>query len=264
MPFVEVNGTILHYRFDGPEKGPVVMLSNALASDLTMWEFQIPALVEAGFRVLRYDSRGHGHSAVPEGPYSIELLTADAVDLMDALGLEKVHFCGLSKGGMIGQMLGSQYGDRLISLTLSSTAAYMAPKEIWDERIETVRKGGMAVVVDATLDRWFTKAAQIHLASSVEKVRHLILNTPVEGFCACCAAIRDMDQREAIGAVFTPTLVMVGEHDSGTPISAAKYIQQGIASSALTIIPDAAHFVHMEQSSIFNQALLEFIKKNTI
>jgi len=264
MPFAEVNGTTLHYRFDGPEQGPVVMLSNALASDLTMWEFQVPALVEAGYRVLRYDSRGHGQSAVPEGPYSIELLAADAVGLMDGLGLEKVHFCGLSKGGMIGQMLGSRYGDRLISLTLSSTAAYMAPKEIWDERIETVRKGGMAVVVDVTLDRWFTKAGQMHLASSVEKIRRVILNTPVKGFCACCAAIRDMDQRETIRTVFTPTLVMVGEHDSGTPVSAAEYIHQGITSSSLTIIPDAAHFVHMEQSSMFNHALLEFLQKNTI
>jgi 3-oxoadipate enol-lactonase len=212
--------------------------------------------------VLRYDSRGHGHSAVPEGPYSIELLTADAVGLMDTLGLEKVHFCGLSKGGMIGQMLGSQYGERLISLTLCSTAAYMGPKEIWNERIETVRKSGMAVVVDATIDRWFTKAGQTHLSSSVEKVRRVILNTPVEGFCACCAAIRDMDQRETIRTVFTRTLVMVGENDSGTPVSAAEQIHHGITSSALTIISDAAHFVHMEQSSIFNHALLEFIKIN--
>ena len=264
MPFADINGTRLHYCFDGPEQGPVVMLSNALASDLTMWEFQVPALVEAGYRVLRYDSRGHGHSAVPDGPYSIELLAADAVSLMDGLGLDKVHFCGLSKGGMIGQMLGTQYGDRLISLTLSSTATYMAPKEIWDERIETVRKDGMAVVVDATIDRWFTKADQKNLASSVEKVRRVILNTPVEGFCACCAAIRDMDQRETIRNVITPTLVMVGEYDSGTPVSAAEYIHQKITSSSLTIIPEAAHFVHMERSSIFNRTLLEFIKKNTI
>ena len=263
MPFVEVNGTTLHYRFDGPEKGSVVMLSNALASDLTMWEFQIPVLVESGYRVLRYDSRGHGHSAVPDGPYSIELLAADAVGLMDAFDLKKVHFCGLSKGGMVGQMLGTQYGDRLISLTLSSTAAYTAPKKIWDERIETVRKGGMAGVVDATIDRWFTKTGQRHLAPSVEKVRRVILNTPVKGFCACCAAIRDMDQRETIRAVFTPTLVIVGEHDSGTPVSAAEYIHQGITSSVLTIIPNAAHFVHIEQSSIFNHALLEFIKESS-
>jgi 3-oxoadipate enol-lactonase len=259
MPFAEVNKTTLHYHFDGPAKGPVVMLSNALASDLTMWEFQVPALIEAGYRVLRYDSRGHGHSAVPEGPYSIEMLTTDAVGLMDVLGLEKVHFCGLSKGGMVGQMMGSQHGDRLNSLTLSSTAAYMAPREIWNERIETVRKGGMAVVVDATIDRWFTKAGQTRLTSSIEKVRSVILNTLVKGFCACCAAIRDMDQREIIRTVSTPTLVMVGENDSGTPVSAAKQIHQGITSSALTIIPNAAHFVHMEQSSIFNHALLEFI-----
>ena len=264
MPFADINGTRLHYCFDGPEQGPVVMLSNSLASDLAMWEFQVPALVEAGYRVLRYDSRGHGHSAVPEGPYSIEMLTADAVSLMDGLGLDKVHFCGLSMGGMIGQMMGTQYGDRLISLTLSSTAAYMAPKEIWDERIETVRKGGMAVAADATIDRWFTKAGQTNLESSVEKVRHVILNTPVEGFCACCAAIQDMDQRETICNVITPTLVIVGEHDSGTPVSAAEHIHKRITSSSLTIIPEAAHFVHMEQANIFNQALLEFLKNNTL
>ena len=264
MPFADINGTIIHYCFDGPEQGPVVMLSNSLASDLAMWTFQVPVLVEAGYRILRYDTRGHGQSAVPEGPYSIEMLTTDAVGLLDGLGLNKVHFCGLSMGGMISQMLGTQYGNRLISLTLSSTAAYMAPKEIWDERIETVRKGGMAVVADATIDRWFTKAGQTNLVSTVEKVKRVILNTPVEGFCACCAAIRDMDQRETIRNVITPTLVMVGQNDAGTPVSAAEHIHKRITSSLLTIIPDAAHFVQMEQSSIFNQALLEFLKKNTL
>jgi 3-oxoadipate enol-lactonase len=259
MPFAEVNKTTLNYRFDGPESGPVIMLSNSLAADLTMWEFQVPALVQAGYRVLRYDSRGHGHSGVTEGPYSMELLAEDAIGLMDALGLEKVHFCGLSKGGMVGQMMGTKYGDRLISLTLSSTAAHMAPKEIWDERIATVRKNGMAVVADATVDRWFTKAGQTRLASQVENIRGVILNTPVEGFCGCCAAIRDMDQRETVRTVSTRTLVMVGEQDSGTPVSAAELIHKGIASSILKIIPDAAHFVHMEQSRVFNTALLEFI-----
>lgn len=264
MPFADVNGTTLHYRFDGPGQGPVVMLSNALAADLTMWEFQVPALAGAGFRILRYDTRGHGQSAVPEDPYAMEMLTADAVGLMDALGLEKVHFCGLSMGGMIGQMLGSQHEERLRTLTLCSTAAYMTPRKMWDERIETVRKSGMSVVVDATIDRWFTKAGQTGLASSIEQVRRVILNTPVQGFCGCCAAIRDMDQRETIRSVSTPTLVMVGEHDSGTPVSAAEYIHRRITGSTLTIISDAAHFAHMERSDIFNQALLEFIKKDAI
>ena len=261
MPFVDVNGTNLHYRFDGDEHGPTVMLSNSLASDLTMWDLQIPALVEAGYRVLRYDSRGHGQSAVPEGPYSIELLTADAVGLMDVLGLEKVHFCGLSKGGMVGQMLGTQHADRLISLMLCSTSAHIYPREIWQERIDTVRESGMEAVVEATIDRWFTKEGQKRLPSEVEKVRRMILNTPTEGFCACCAAIRDMDQRESIKAISTTVLVVVGEHDPGTPVSAAKLIHERIAPSELQIISDAAHFVNVEQKSRFNNILLGFLKE---
>lgn len=260
MPLMEVNGTTLHYRFDGPEHGPIVMLSNSLASDLTMWDLQVPRLVRAGYRVLRYDSRGHGQSAVPEGPYSIEMLTDDAVGLMDALGLGKVHFCGLSKGGMVGQILGTRHSDRLISLTLCDTAAHMPPPEIWDERIRSVPKSGMAGVVDATIDRWFTKAGQERLPAEVEKVRQVILTTPVEGYCACCAAIRDMDQRESIRAITTPTLVIVGEQDPATPVQAARLIHERIAGSELVILPEAAHFVNVEQVEAFNDALLGFLR----
>lgn len=261
MPFVESNGTTLNYRFDGPAQGPVVMLSNSLASNLTIWEFQVPALVDSGYRVLRYDSRGHGLSAVPEGPYSIELLTADVIGLMDSLGLEKVHFCGISMGGMVGQTLGTRYGDRLISLVLCSTSAHIAPREIWDERIETVRKHGMGAVADATIDRWFTKDGQERLHEEVEKIRQMILNTSIDGFCACCAAIRDMDQRKSIRTITTQTLVVVGEKDLGTPVSAAELIHERIPFSALRVLSDAAHFLHMEQASAFNHELLEFLKK---
>ena len=264
MALVDVNGTTLHYRFDGPEHGQVVMLSNSLASDLTMWDIQIPALVEAGYRVLRYDNRGHGQSAVTVGPYSIEMLAVDAVGLMDALGLDKVHFCGLSMGGMVGQMLGARHGDRLISLALCATSAHIAPREIWNERIETVWKNGMDAVADATIDRWFTKVGQERLQAEVNKVRRMILNTPVDGFCACCAAIRDMDQRESIRAISTRALVVVGEHDPGTPVSAAELIHERISSSELRVISDAAHFINVEQASVFNNVLLEFIEKNSI
>ncbi|MEE8551930.1 MAG: 3-oxoadipate enol-lactonase [Desulfobacterales bacterium] len=260
MALIDVNETTFHYRFDGPEHGPVVMLSNSLASDLSMWNIQIPALVEAGYRVLRCDSRGHGQSAVTVGPYSIEMLAADAVGLMDALGLGKVHFCGLSMGGMVGQMLGTRHGDRLISLSLCATSAHIAPREIWDERIETVRKNGMDAVADATIDRWFTKAGQERLQSEVNKVQRMILNTPVDGFCACSAAIRDMDQRETIRVISTRTLVVVGEHDPGTPVSAAELIHERITSSKLRVISDAAHFINVEQASVFNNILLEFIE----
>ena len=263
MPLLNVNGTTLHYRIDGPEHGPVVMLSNSLASDLTMWDLQIPELVENGYRVLRYDSRGHGRSALPEGPYSIELLTDDAVGLMDALGLDKVHFCGLSMGGMVGQMLATRYADRLVSLTLSSTSAHIGPREIWDERIELVRESGMNAVADATIDRWFTKAGQKRLPAEVEKVRQMILNAPAAGFCACCVAIRDMDQRESIRAISTQTLVVVGEHDPGTPVAASELIHGRITASKMKIIPDAAHFVNVEQAAAFNSVLFEFLEANT-
>jgi 3-oxoadipate enol-lactonase len=260
MPLADVNGTTLHYRFDGPGPGPVVMLSNSLASTLAMWDHQVPALVDAGFRVLRYDHRGHGQSAVPAGPYSIELLAADAAGLIDKLGLDKIHFCGLSMGGMVGQMLGARYGGRLISLALCATAAYMPPPEIWEERIEAVRENGMGALVDGIIDRWFTPAGQERLQIEVAKVREMILNTPVDGFCACCEAIRDMDQRESLRAVSTRSLVMVGEQDMGTPVSAAEFIHERIAASRLRVIADSAHFVHVEQSGMFNDFLLEFLK----
>ena len=260
MPLVDANGIKLNYRLDGPEQGTVVMFSNSLASALSMWDLQVSPLVEAGYRVLRYDSRGHGDSEIPAGPYSMEMLTADALGLMDALGFKKVHFCGLSMGGMVGQMLGTRHGDRLISLTLSSTAAHMPPRESWDERIETVRENGMDAVVDATIDRWFTKPGQERLVSEVEKIRRLILQTSTEGFCAACAAIQNMDQRDSIRGISTRTLVIVGEEDPGTPVSAAEFIHRRIPSSGLKVIPDGAHLVNVEQSKVFNESLLEFIE----
>jgi 3-oxoadipate enol-lactonase len=211
--------------------------------------------------VLRYDTRGQGGSAVPPGPYSLEVLSEDAVGLMDALGLERVRFCGLSMGGMVGQVLGSRHPGRLISLTLSSTAAIISPREIWDERIETVRGSGMESVADATINRWFTKPGQDRMPYEIEKVRRVIMNTPVDGYCACCAAIRDMDLRDSLKAISTRVLVLVGEQDPGTPVSAAEFIHNRIRSSELKVIPDAAHFVNVEQAGAFNDTLVEFITR---
>ncbi len=264
MPKVSVNGTNLHYRFDGPETGTVVMLSNSLASDLHMWDHQVPALVEAGFRVLRYDSRGHGRSDVPAGPYTFEVLTADALGLIDAFGLTKIHFCGLSMGGMVGQMLGTKHGNRLLSLVLSSTAASMPDTKILEERSVAVRKGGMAVWAGPAIDRWFTKAGQERLSADVERVRKTILRTPVEGFCASSAALCTMDQRESIRDIKTPTLILVGEEDPGTPPASSKFIHERIASSTLQIIPGAAHFVNVEQAGVFNDAVLGFLGRKGV
>ena len=262
MPLIDVNETQIHYHLEGPEQAPVVMLSNSLASNLTMWEEQVPHLVHAGYRVLRYDSRGHGHSAVPQGPYSIEMLTQDAVGLLDGLDLDQVLFCGLSKGGMVGQMLGVRHPERLSALALCSTSAHMGPPETWDERIKAVQTQGMQAVAGPTIDRWFTSAGQKRIPQRIDAVRQMILSTPVQGFCASCEAIRDMDQRESIASIDLPTLVAVGEHDQGTPVSHAQLIHGRIASSELRIIPDAAHMINMEQADIFTGMLLDFFRSN--
>lgn len=262
MASIDVNGISLNYRLDGDDHdAPVVMLSNSLAANLDMWEYQVPALVAGGYRVLRYDTRGHGQSSAPDTPYSIELLAADAVALMDRLGLDKVHFCGLSMGGMTGQMLATRHAERLVSLSLCATAAYMGPADLWNQRIQAARDGGMAAVVDGTLQRWFTPASQIELAARVAKVRTGILTTPVTGFCNCCAAIRDMDQRETIRVISLPTLVLVGAEDPSTPVAAAQLIHERIAGSELVVIPASQHFFNMEKPDEFNTALLRFLRR---
>jgi len=254
-----VSGMNIHYLLEGPESGETVMLSHSLASNLEMWDSQVPALVDAGFRVLRYDTRGHGGSDIPSGPYTMEMLAGDVLGLLDSLGIETVHFCGLSMGGMIGQILGARSPERLISLVLSSTSAHMPPAHLWNERIEAVRKGGMESVADATIDRWFTGKGRKEMPERVKNVKDIIMSTPSEGFCACCEAIRDMDLREVLSGIAVPTLVIVGSLDPGTPVSAAEFISSRIESSRLKVIPDAAHFVNVEHPGAFNDELIGFL-----
>ena len=259
MPTVNVNDATLHYRFDGPENAPAILISNSLASNLAMWDHQIETLLGLGFRVLRYDSRGHGRSEATPGPYGLEMLAEDAVGLLDALGIERASFMGCSMGGMVGQMAGTKHGDRFEKLVLCSTSAYMGGGEVWAARIEAVAKGGMAAVVDATIDRWFTRPGQERIPGDVARIREMILATPREGFIACAHAIAAMDQRESIRAIDRPTLVVVGEHDPGTPPSAAELIHGRIAGSKLVVLEDSAHFCNIEQAGAFNAALEEFL-----
>ncbi len=260
MPSEQVNGTTINYRWDGPENGPVIMLSHSLGYDLTMWDPQVEPLSAAGFRLLRYDHRGHGASAVPDGDYTMDQLADDAFGLMNALGLERIHFCGLSMGGMVGQMLGARHGRRLQSLLLCSTASYMPPKELWDERIQVVGANGLEAVVGATIDRWYTKSGQQRLPGAVAATSSVFVKTSTAGFCSCCAALRDMDLRETIREIAVPTLILVGEHDEGTPVSAARSIHESIVGSRLEILPDAAHLQNIEQANRFNQLILDFLK----
>lgn len=262
MADITLRGVRFHYRLDGPVEGTPLVLSNSLSSNLHMWDAQLPALVAGGWRVLRYDNRGHGASEAVPGPYSIEMLADDVVALLDAVGIERAHFCGLSLGGMVGQVCGVRHAARMRSLTLCDTAAWMGPPELWAGRMAAVAQGGMAALVDGTVDRWITPAGQARLPDAVRAIRAMILATAPDGYLGCCAAIRDMDLREAIRAIELPTHVIVGADDPGTPVSAAEFIQQRIAGSVLTVIPAAAHLANIEQPAAFNAALVGFLDRH--
>jgi 3-oxoadipate enol-lactonase len=259
---VNANGIDINYELSGAEGGPVVMLSHSLACSLVMWQPQL-AVLESAFQVLRFDTRGHGDSDAPAGAYSLELLTADAVGLLDALNLEKVHFVGLSMGGMIGQCLALDYSERLISLALCDTAAIM-PEEtqpIWLQRIEAAKSAGMAGQVDETLERWFRPEYLQLNPPEVEMIRRQILATPVTGYVGCCEALRRLNFLDRLSEIEVPTLIMVGEEDPGTPVAASEAMQARISGSKLVVLPSARHLSNIEQAAAFNKALIEFLRQ---
>jgi 3-oxoadipate enol-lactonase len=260
MPKMEANGIQLYYELTGPADAPVVMLSNSLGTRLEMWDPQMQALTER-YRVLRYDSRGHGRSDAPGGPYTIDMLANDALGLLDALGIERAHFCGLSKGGMVGQVLGAKHGERLITLALCSTSCHMPARQLWEERIRVATEQGMAALADGVVERWFTEAFRREPSIAVDRVRQMILDTPAHGYAGCCAAIRDMDLRELIRGIRVPTLVIVGDKDPATPPKMAEEIQSRIPGAKLELVPDAAHLINIEQDVVFDAALMSLLDR---
>lgn len=257
MPSIDVNGTQINYRVDGPEQAPALLMSNSLGTNLNMWDWQIPDFAQH-FRVVRYDARGHGGSAAPAGPYSIEMLAKDALGLLDALGISRANFCGLSMGGMVGQWIGTNAPERLDRLVLCNTSAHMPPRNLWDARIDAALNKGMDSLVETVVDRWFSKTFQQSNPDDVAKVRAMILTTPGIGYAACCMAIRDMDQRDTIRAVSVPTLVIVGSKDPATPPDHGGLIHERITGSTLATL-DAAHLSNIEARDAFTKTALSFL-----
>jgi 3-oxoadipate enol-lactonase len=258
MPFLDIAGERFHVALDGPEGAPALMLSNSLASNLGMWDLQVPELAKH-FRVVRYDSRGHGQSAAPDRPYSIAELGRDALAILQALNISKAHWCGLSKGGMVGQWLATNAPERFDRVILANTSSHMGPPDVWNTRIATARKGGMAAIADTTIERWFTAGFRGRAADAVAKVKAMILATPVQGYAACCAAIRDMDQRESVRGIKRPVLVIIGKVDPGTTPEMGEQLTASIPG-AKSVTLDAAHFSNVEQSAAFTKAVVDFLK----
>jgi 3-oxoadipate enol-lactonase len=257
---VRVGDIQVNYELAGDAAAPVLMLSHSLGASLEMWEPQIDALA-GRFRVLRYDTRGHGKTDVTKGPYTLQMLAQDAVGLMDALGVDQAHWIGLSMGGMIGQYLVLDHAERFRSLALCDTAAVIPgeAQPLWDERIEAARTSGLEALVAGTMERWFTKPILGKNPPEVQRIRKQFLATPVEGFIGCAEAIRKLNLLDRLAEIKLPTLIVVGEQDPGTPVAAAKAMHERIPNSRLTVVPGAAHLSNVEQSATFNRTLSVFL-----
>jgi len=257
---ITANGISMHYTLNGPASAPVVTLSHSLATNLTMWEPQMSSLA-ARYRVLRYDTRGHGETDAPKGAYSLDLLAEDLRALLGALGIERTHFVGLSMGGMIGQVLALKHPEMLRSLILCDTTSQIPPhaKPMWDDRIRVTETQGMQPHVEPTLGRWFTPSYFEGHADVVERVRTMIRQTKPEGYIGCCHAIKALNLTDQLAAIAVPTLSVVGEDDTGTPVAASRAIHERIKRSALVVLKSASHLSNIEQPEAFNKALLDFL-----
>jgi 3-oxoadipate enol-lactonase len=257
MPFLETSGLRTHYALRGVPDAPVVVLSNSLGTNFAMWDSQLPEL-EKKFRVLGYDTRGHGQSSVTPGPYTIEQLARDALAMLDALKISRVHFCGLSMGGMIGMWLAIHVPGRLHRLVLSSTAPKIGTADTWNTRIDMIRKIGMQAAAPAVIERWLTPDFRARSPQVAAAILHMLENAPQEGYLACCAAVRDFDARESVSSIQTPALVISGTDDPATTPADVRALADGIPGARFLSLP-ASHLSNVEAPEQFNAALLEFL-----
>jgi 3-oxoadipate enol-lactonase len=249
----------LFHRLEGAEGAPVVVLSNSLGTHHAMWDAQIPALTRA-FRILRYDTRGHGRSDVPPGPYTLAMLGQDVLRLLDELGVPRVNFCGLSLGGMTGLWLAAHAPRRVGRLVIASTSSYVGSPEVWNARIQAVTRGGMAAVTEAILERWFTPEYRAAMPAEIERIRRMLLTTPADGYIACASAVRDMDLGGDLAAVRCPTLVISGARDPALPPSHGAFIAEHV-TGARSIELAAMHLSNIEARDAFTAALMSFLEE---
>ena len=259
MPVIDADGCPIHVEVEGRADAPVLMLSNSLGTNHHMWDDQVKPFTET-FRLVRYDRRGHGKSGCPEGPYTMERLGRDVLAILDGLGLERINWCGLSMGGMVGMWLGAHAPGRIDKLILSNTATYYADKTPWNDRIKFVRENGLAALVGPNMERWFTKDFRARSPETIARMTEMFVATPLDGYIACCEAVRDMDHREIIRTITAPTLVIAGRHDPATPVAAAEFIRSCIPGAALAVL-DAAHISNLEQPRHYADTVLGFLKQ---
>lgn len=257
---ISANGIEINYLIEG--EGPWLTMSHSLSCNLQMWDEEARRLSNR-YKVLRYDTRGHGASSAPSGAYSLDMLADDLHALFQALGVQSSHFVGLSMGGMIGQTFALKYPGIFKSLALCDTTSRY-PDDVgpmWLDRIMIAEAQGMEPLVQPNLARWFTEGFAAKRPDVVGKAGAMIRATPVPGFIGCCHAIPKINLTARLKEIRCPTMVVIGKQDPATPLAMAEELHREIAGSSLVIIPDAAHISNMEQPEAFNAALADFLAK---
>jgi 3-oxoadipate enol-lactonase/4-carboxymuconolactone decarboxylase len=247
----------VYHEEAGPADGPVVVLAGSLGSDLRMWDPQVEPLVAAGFRVVRYDQRGHGRSPAPAGPYTLAGLGADLLALLDRLELARVSLAGLSLGGMTGMWLAQHHPERLDRLVLCCTSAELGPESMWTERARAARESGLDGLADAAVDRWVTPAADPALRA---RLRSMFTDGDAEGYASCCTAIQTMTIAAGLGSIAAPTLVIAGAEDHATPPDHARRIAAAVPAARLEIVEGAAHLGNVERPAEFTSLILGHLR----
>lgn len=259
MQVVRTGNINVHYVLEGPAGAPVIMFLNALGTDVRVWE-KVAGALSTDFRVLRYDKRGHGLTDVTAGPYTMRELADDALGLLNVLGLDRVHLCGASIGGMIAQQMAGTHAERFDRLVLCDTTQRVSAPATYYERGLQVRRDGLAAVADGAMERWFTEP--FRRTAAVAAYRNMVARTPVEGYAACCDAIGGMDLAPAVSAIQAPALVLVGEDDTTTPPESARELEQALKDASMQVIPGAAHLACVEQSDSVARLIRGFLERS--
>lgn len=254
--FIETAGLTVHAQADGPLEAPPVLLLHSLGTSLHVWDEQARALADA-WRVIRIDLRGHGLTGVPPGPYAIEQMARDALSVLAALGVARVHVGGLSIGGVVAQAMASLAPGAVASLMLCDTAMALPPAAMWPERAAAVRAHGVASIADAVMARWVTPGFAASPAAT--GLRQMLLRTDPEGYAGAAEALAAADRTEATRALRLPALVLVGDQDQATPLSSAEALRDAIPGARLAVLRGAAHIPTVEQPALVSAAMLEFL-----